>query len=210
MADATTGAMPGVAMTAGATPAATTTDAAGIGRGDDGRGNDGRGNNGRPNAGRPNAGNPNDGRGNDGRDWNRGNNGNDRNWSFRDNNGRQWNYNNGRRVENRWNGFQRWDNNGWRRDQRYNWQSWRNSHRSIFRLPSYRAPYGWSRGYSRFSIGIYLNSILFGSSYWIDDPWSYRLPPAYGPLRWVRYYNDALLVDVRDGYVVDVIYDVFW
>jgi len=62
----------------------------------------------------------------------------------------------------------------------------------------------------RFSVGIFLNSLLFSDSYWIDDPWSYRLPPAYGTLRWVRYYDDALLVDIRDGYVVDVIHDFFW
>jgi len=81
---------------------------------------------------------------------------------------------------------------------------------SKLRLPSYRAPYGWNRSYSRFSIGIYLDSILFEQDYWIDDPWTYRLPPVYGPLRWVRYYDDALLIDIRDGYVVDVIYDFFW
>ena len=55
-----------------------------------------------------------------------------------------------------------------------------------------------------------LTSGLWGQDYWIDDPWSYRLPEAYGPYRWVRYYNDALLVDGRSGFVVDVIYDIFW
>ncbi|WP_409574764.1 RcnB family protein [Sphingopyxis sp. PET50] len=33
---------------------------------------------------------------------------------------------------------------------------------------------------------------------------------AYGGYRWVRYYNDALLVDTYSGEVVDVIYDFFW
>ena len=32
----------------------------------------------------------------------------------------------------------------------------------------------------------------------------------HGPYRWVRYYNDALLVDIRSGQVVDVEYDIFW
>ena len=41
-------------------------------------------------------------------------------------------------------------------------------------------------------------------------PYAYRLPEAYGPYRWVRYYNDALLVDIRDGRVVDVVNDIFW
>jgi len=52
--------------------------------------------------------------------------------------------------------------------------------------------------------------MLFSPSYWINDPYYYRLPPAYGAYRWVRYYNDALLVDIRTGYVVDVAYDIFW
>ena len=196
-----------------------------------GRGNnDGRGGNwNRDNGGRDNAWSGNRDRNDrdndrnrdrDGRDnsWNRDRDGRDNNWRGNDN--RNWNdnrgnWNNGRPgarppVANRWDGMRRWDNYGWRNDRRYDWRDWRNSHRSIFRLPSYRAPYGWNRGYFRFSIGIYLDSILFGPSYWIDDPWTYRLPPAYGTLRWVRYYDDAVLIDIRDGYVVDVIYDFFW
>lgn len=109
----------------------------------------------------------------------------------------------------RWSGQRRWDN-GWRQDRRYDWSSYRSRYGDRYRLGRYYAPRGWNYGYSRFSIGIYLNSLLFADSYWIDDPWSYRLPPAYGTLRWVRYYDDALLVDIRDGYVVDVIHDFFW
>ncbi len=126
--------------------------------------------------------------------------------------GRDWRYQPSQRLNDRdrWDGFRRWDNKDWRRDTRYNWQDYRRSHGSVYRLPRYYAPSGWYGGYSRFSIGIFLNNVLFGSNYWINDPYSYRLPPAYGPLRWVRYYDDALLVDVRDGYVVDVIYDFFW
>jgi hypothetical protein len=52
--------------------------------------------------------------------------------------------------------------------------------------------------------------MFYGSNYWINDPWQYRLPPVYGPYRWVRYYDDVLLVDVYSGEVVDVIYDFFW
>jgi hypothetical protein len=45
---------------------------------------------------------------------------------------------------------------------------------------------------------------------WLSDPWMYRLPPAYAGTRWIRYYNDALLVDTWTGEVFDVIYDFFW
>ena len=55
-----------------------------------------------------------------------------------------------------------------------------------------------------------MSSILFEQNYWIDDAEYYGLPPAYGPYRWVRYYNDALLVDIYSGQVVDTVYDIFW
>lgn len=101
-----------------------------------------------------------------------------------------------------------WDHD-WRRDQRYDWQRYRDRYGDRYRA-RYHAPRGWSYGYSRFSIGFSLWSGLYSSQYWINDPYYYRLPPAYGSLRWVRYYDDALLVDIRSGQVVDVIYDFFW
>ena len=108
------------------------------------------------------------------------------------------------------NDYRRAWNNNWRGDRRYDWNHYRNYNRGAFHLPRYYAPYGWNYGYRRFSVGIRLAAPLFGENYWIDDPYDYRLPPAYGPYRWVRYYGDAILVDVRSGYVVDVIHDIFW
>jgi hypothetical protein len=146
---------------------------------------------------------------NDQRNWN---NSRDR-YDNRDRNdwSRQRDWSAQRRLNDRdrWAGWNRWDND-WRNDRRYDWRDYRAQNRYVYRLPTYYAPYGWSYGYRRFSIGIYLSNVLFASDYWIDDPYDYRLPPAYGPLRWVRYYDDALLVDIRDGYVVDVIHDFFW
>ena len=97
----------------------------------------------------------------------------------------------------------------WRRDNRYDWSRYRTSNRNVFHIGRYYSPYSNYR-YSRLSIGFRLNSLFFGSRYWINDPWQYRLPEAYGPYRWVRYYDDALLVDTYSGEVVDVIYDFFW
>lgn len=102
----------------------------------------------------------------------------------------------------------RWNRN-WRNDHRYDWQRWRYSNRNIFRGHSYYAPYRNHR-YSRLSIGLVLNSLFFSNRYWIGDPWQYRLPPAYEGTRWVRYYNDVLLIDLYTGEVIDVIYDFFW
>ncbi len=133
----------------------------------------------------------------------------DRGWS--DNRGSAGNWNNGRRYDDRtrWSNQQRW-NNGWRQDRRYDWNSYRNRYGNQYRMGRYNAPRGWDYGYRRFSVGIVLSSLLYSNSYWLNDPYAYRLPPAYGTLRWVRYYDDAMLVDIRDGYVVDVIHDFFW
>lgn len=101
-------------------------------------------------------------------------------------------------------------NRGWRNDGQYNWNGYRAQNRDRFHLPRYYAPGGWNQGYRRFSSGIRLNAYLYDRSYWISDPYDYRLPEAYGPYRWVRYYDDALLVDLRSGQVVDTVYGIFW
>jgi Nickel/cobalt transporter regulator len=129
-------------------------------------------------------------------------------WHGNDGQRGDWRGNDGRqRVDNRGGG--NWNRN-WRNDNRYNWSNARRYNRDNFHLPRYYAPYGWDYGYRRFSLGFRLSSILFAESYWIDDASYYDLPPAYGPYRWVRYYNDALLVDIYTGEVVDTVYDIFW
>jgi hypothetical protein len=154
------------------------------------------------------------------RDWDRNNNGSvDRRWD-RNGNGsvdRRWDRNrDGVRDNRNWNGGQNWGNNNqrwnreWRNDRRYDWERYRYSNRSLYRMPRYSSPFGYNYRYQRFGIGIYLESIFFGSRYRISDPWRYRLPDAQWPYEWVRYYDDVLLVDTRNGYVVDVIYDFFW
>lgn len=131
----------------------------------------------------------------DDRSW-----GNDRNW--RDERNRR-DYRDHRGVERYWD---RWQ---WRNDRRYNWQDYRRYNRSLFSPGYYYAPYRDYR-YRRLSIGFYLDWLFFSSRYWIHDPWQYRLPAVWGPYRWVRYYDDVLLVDTYTGEVVDVIYDFFW
>lgn len=100
-------------------------------------------------------------------------------------------------------------NRSWRNDNRYDWQRYRYSNRGLFSVPYY-APRGYGYGYNRLSIGLILDPIFFGQNYWIGDPWQYRLPAAPYGTRWVRYYNDVLLIDEETGEVVDAIYDFFW
>ena len=97
----------------------------------------------------------------------------------------------------------------WRQDARYDWQRYRYSNRNIFRSGAYYSPYR-GHSYSRFSIGFALQPLFYSQRYWINDPWQYRLPPAEYGTRWVRYYDDVLLVDTYTGEVIDVIYDFFW
>ncbi|MFC4296218.1 RcnB family protein [Novosphingobium tardum] len=105
-------------------------------------------------------------------------------------------------------GHRQW-NSDWRRDSRYNWSSYRNSNRNVYRLGRYYSPYR-NYSYSRVNIGFFLDNLFYSNRYWINDPWQYRLPEVYGPYRWVRYYDDVLLVDIYSGEVVDVIRDFFW
>lgn len=100
-------------------------------------------------------------------------------------------------------------NNDWRRDRRYDWRGYRNEHREVFRAGRYYAPFS-GYYYRPLSIGFYLDQAFFGQDYWIGDPEYYRLPPAYGPYRWVRYYDDVLLVNIYNGEVVDVIRGFFY
>ena len=99
-------------------------------------------------------------------------------------------------------------NGNWRHDGRFDWHDWRHRHRSIFHLGFYFDPFGW--GYQPFDIGWRLWPNYYSSNYWINDPWEYRLPYAPPGTRWIRYYNDALLVDTYTGEVIDSIRDFFW
>lgn len=105
-----------------------------------------------------------------------------------------------RRAENGW-------NRNWRSDDRYDWRRYRDSHRSRFHLGLYIDPFGY--GYQSFAIGYRLPPIYFGQQYWID-PAMYELPYPPPGTQWVRYWNDALLVDMYTGQVVDVIQGFFW
>ncbi|HEX4762159.1 MAG TPA: RcnB family protein [Sphingomicrobium sp.] len=96
----------------------------------------------------------------------------------------------------------------WRHHSRHDWHSWRKRHRSLFRLGFYFDPFGWR--YRPYSIGWRLWPSYYSSRFWINDPWQYRLPYAPPGYRWIRYYNDAILVDTWNGEVVDVIYNFFW
>ncbi|MBC7987845.1 MAG: RcnB family protein [Sphingomonadaceae bacterium] len=56
-----------------------------------------------------------------------------------------------------------------------------------------------------------LHRAFLGASYVIAQPARYRLAaPRLGHIRWVRYRNDALLVDMRTGAVIAIENNIFW
>lgn len=100
-----------------------------------------------------------------------------------------------------------WDQR-WRSDDRYDWRGYRAGHRDHFEVPGYYAPGGY--GYRRYEPGYRIGPAFYDRRYWILDPSAYRLPPAYGPYRWVRYFDDVLLIDLRSGLVVDEVPGFFY
>lgn len=98
-------------------------------------------------------------------------------------------------------------NRDWRNDRRYDWRRYRDHHRSTFHLGIYYDPFGY--GYRSFDVGYRLMPAYFGNQYWID-PALYGLPYPPPGAEWVRYWNDAVLVDMYSGEVIDVIRDFFW
>lgn len=82
----------------------------------------------------------------------------------------------------------------------------RSRYRNVYRGGNWTSPYR----YQSFRPGLRIGAGYYGQRYWIADPYRYRLPnPGYNR-RWVRHYNDVLLVDVRRGYVIDVIRNFYW
>jgi Ni/Co efflux regulator RcnB len=93
-----------------------------------------------------------------------------------------------------------------RRWARNDWNGWRNQNRAMFARGTWNAPFR----YNSFRVGVRIAPVYYGPRFFVTDPWRYHLPPAGFNQRWVRHYNDLLLVDVRRGIVIDVIRNFYW
>lgn len=91
----------------------------------------------------------------------------------------------------------------WGRD---DWRAYRNQNRNLYRGAPWRADFR----YQQFRPGVRIGGNYYAQRYWIADPARYRLPMAGFGQRWVRHYNDVLLVDVRSGRVIDVMRGFYW
>jgi Ni/Co efflux regulator RcnB len=92
------------------------------------------------------------------------------------------------------------------RQDRRDWRQYRQSNRRLYSRGDFHSPFA----YRTFRPGLAIGAGYYGSRFVISDPYRYRLPAARPGLRWVRHYDDVLLVDVRRGRVVEVIRNFFW
>jgi Ni/Co efflux regulator RcnB len=94
------------------------------------------------------------------------------------------------------------DRRDYRRD---DWRSYRNTNRNVYARGNWNANFR----YQSFNRGGRISNSYYAPRYYINDYARYRLPrPGYNQ-RWVRHYNDVLLVDVRGGRVIDVIHNFY-
>jgi Ni/Co efflux regulator RcnB len=76
-----------------------------------------------------------------------------------------------------------------------------------FHWHNYNRPNGWY--YQRWTYGEIFPRIFWAEDYWLTDYWMFDLPiPPYGYV-WVRYGDDALLIDRYNGEVLEVEYGLF-
>lgn len=95
-----------------------------------------------------------------------------------------------------------------RQEMREDWRDYRRDHRQVYTMPRYMAPRGYT--YRTVRIGSALNPAFYGQRYWIADPYRYRLPRAVAGQRWIRYGNDVVLINARNGRVLQVYNGFFY
>lgn len=93
-----------------------------------------------------------------------------------------------------------------RRDYRQDWREYRRDNRNVYARGKWNAPFR----YQRWDNGTRLRPVYYAPRYYINDYGRYRLPRPASNLRWVRHYDDVLLVNIRTGRVVEIQRGFFW
>jgi len=88
-----------------------------------------------------------------------------------------------------------------RREYREDWRDYRGRHPDVYRGGAWVGPRG--HRWHPVRVGYRFEPVFYGRSYWID-PYRYHLRPVAGYQRWVRYGRDVVLVDMRNGRVLEV------
>lgn len=94
------------------------------------------------------------------------------------------------------------------RDAREDWRDYRNSHRDVYRRPAYVGPRGYA--YRPVNVGYRFAPSYYGRNYWINDWNRYRLNAPGRNQRWIRYGNDAALINSLTGVVIAINRGFFW
>ncbi len=93
-----------------------------------------------------------------------------------------------------------------RRDYNRELREYRQNHRAVYNRGKWNAPFR----YQRWDVGAQMRKNYYAPRYYINNPRYYRLPPAAANQRWVRHYDDVMLVNVRTGRVLEVHRGFFW
>jgi Ni/Co efflux regulator RcnB len=93
-----------------------------------------------------------------------------------------------------------------RREVREEWREYRERNRQLYRAPRFTAPFR----YQRFGTGASIDARYWGDRYRVSNYSRYRLPAPGRYQRYVRHYNDLLLVNTRTGRVVRVYNNLYW
>jgi Ni/Co efflux regulator RcnB len=102
---------------------------------------------------------------------------------------------------------------GYRPGDRADRRGWGNFQRNVyaqrrFSFGGYVRPPGWY--YHRWSFGEFLPGFFWTHNYWINDYGYFGLPYPPPGCIWVRYGDDALLIDRYNGQIVQVVYGLFY
>jgi Ni/Co efflux regulator RcnB len=90
-----------------------------------------------------------------------------------------------------------------RRERREDWRDYRRNHADVYRRGGYAGPRGYR--YRPVTAGYRFAPEYYGSRYVISNYSTYRLArPGYGYQRYIRYGDDVVLVDTRNGRAVQV------
>ena len=127
--------------------------------------------------------------------------------------GQQWNGDNrgqardARPGDRNWNGA-RGGQQVWRSDNRFRNYERNYSAQRHYSFGRYERPRGWYA--RRWTFGEFLPSLFWSQSYWIGDYSAFGLPYPPPGCVWVRYGDDALLIDRYTGEIIQVVYNIFY
>lgn len=98
------------------------------------------------------------------------------------------------------------DSGGWKREDLPRAHGWQGSER--YQVGRFQRPPGWSaRAWRRDQ---YVPRHWLGLGYLYVEPWDFALPPGPPRSAWMRLGEDAVLVDLRSGRILQVAPALFW